>query len=60
MSNLVAELLLRLIKPAVAALLGGVLYIALTAYGVPPSAHLLLICWVSAAALILLVQESPL
>lgn len=60
MSNLVAEMLLRLIKPAAAALLGTVLFLGLTALGTPPSAELLLLSWTSAAVLILLVQESPL
>jgi hypothetical protein len=61
MSNLVAELLLRLVKPAGAALLGLVLYVVLTGpMGTPGSAVLALLCWLSATALILLVQESPL
>jgi hypothetical protein len=60
-SNLVAELLLRLIKPIAAALLGLVLYLVLTGpIGEPGSAVLALLCWLSAAALIVLIQESPL
>jgi len=58
MSNLIAEMLLRLIKPVVAGIIGLVLYFAATAYGVPGSFHLLLMCWISAAAFILLIQES--
>jgi len=60
MSNLLAEVLLRLIKPAVAALLGGLLYSAALVFGIPGSAEFLLLCWLSAAAFILLAQESPL
>ena len=58
MSNLVVELLLRLIKPALAALLGGLLYLAAVGLGSAGSIELLLLCWLSAAAFILLVQES--
>jgi hypothetical protein len=58
MSNLVVELLLRLIKPAVAAVLAGLLYLAALAFGIDGSFELLLLCWLSAATFILLVQES--
>ena len=60
MSNLVAEILLRLVKPVVALLLGAVIYWVATALGEPGSIALALLSWVSAAAFILLVQESPL
>ena len=60
MSNLVAEILLRLVKPVVALLLGAAIYWVATALGEPGSTALALLCWVSAAAFILLVQESPL
>ncbi len=60
MSNLVAELLLRLIKPAIALLLGLVVYLVAVALGEPGSVALALLSWLSAAALILLVQEGPL
>lgn len=60
MSNLLAELLLRLIKPAIALLLGLVVYLIALALGEPGSVALALLSWLSAAALILLVQESPL
>lgn len=60
MSNLIAEILLRLIKPVAAALLGLVIYLTATALGEPGSISLALVSWISAAAFILLVQESPL
>lgn len=60
MSNLIAEILLRLVKPVVAGIIGLVLYFAATMSGVPGSLQLLLVCWISAAAFILLIQESPL
>jgi hypothetical protein len=54
---LVNEALLRLIKPAIALVLGAVLYWILTGpLGEPGGAVLALACWVSAAALILLVE----
>jgi hypothetical protein len=60
LSNLVAEVLLRLIKPLAAALLGLLLYVVATGLGEPGSFALALLSWLSAAALILLIQESPL
>ena len=59
MSNLVAEILLRLIKPTVAALLGVVIYAVAIGFGEPGSFGLFLLSWLSAAAFILLVQEGP-
>lgn len=60
MSNLVAEILLRLAKAGVAALLGAVVYwVATGPLGVPGSVELVLLSWLSAAAFILLVEESP-
>jgi hypothetical protein len=59
-SNLVAELLLRLIKPAAAALIGLVIYLVALGLGEPGSVLLALVSWLSASAFILLVQESPL
>ena len=59
MSNLIVELLLRLIKPAIAAVLGLIVYwVATGLLGEPGSVALALICWVSAAAFILLVETS--
>ena len=60
MSNLVAELLLRLVKPVIAVLLGLLVFAVATALGEPASVALALLCWLSAAAFIVLVQEGPL
>jgi hypothetical protein len=60
MSSLVAELLLRLVKPGVALLLGAVVFVAALALGEPASVGLALLCWLAAAAFVLLIQESPL
>ena len=60
MSNLVAEILLRLIKPALAVALGLLVYLVAVGLGEPPSIALALLSWLSAAAFILLVQEGPL
>jgi hypothetical protein len=57
MSNLLAELLLRLIKPLVAAILGAVLYWIVTGpLGEAGSIALALLCWIAAAALVLLME----
>jgi uncharacterized protein YhhL (DUF1145 family) len=57
MSNLVNEILLRLAKAAIAAVLGVVLYLVLVGpFGAEASVELALLCWLSAAALILLVE----
>jgi hypothetical protein len=54
MSNLVFEILLRLVKPAAALLLALVVWIALVGgLGVSPSAELALLCWLSGAAFVL-------
>jgi len=61
MSNLVVEILLRLIKPAAALVLALVVWILLVgAFGVAPSAELALLCWLGGAAFILLVESGPL
>ena len=61
MSNLVNEILLRLLKAGAAALIGWVLYLILVGpLGNAGSAELALLCWVSGAAFILLVESSPL
>jgi len=60
MRELVYEVLLRFPKPIVAAFTGlafGVVAIGLM--GATPSPELALLCWLSGAALILLVQEGP-
>lgn len=60
MSNLVNEILLRLAKAGLAVLLGAILYWLLTGpVAMTGSTELALLCFLSAAAFILLVQESP-
>jgi hypothetical protein len=60
MSNLVAEIALRLLKAGAAGLIGAVLFFVLTGpLGNAGSAELALLCWVSGAAFILLVQTGP-
>ena len=60
MSNLVAEIMLRLAKATVAALLGALVYwVATGPLGAGGSVELALLCWLAAAAFILLVEESP-
>ena len=57
MMYLVNEALLRLIKPLIALVLGALLYWVLTTgIGEPGSALLGLVCWISAAAFIQLVE----
>jgi hypothetical protein len=58
-SNLIGEILLRLVKPAIALVLAVVLYVILGGLGAAGSLELFLLCWLSAAAFILLVQEGP-
>jgi hypothetical protein len=61
MSNLVNEILLRLAKAGVAAVLGLVVYLVLVGpLGVTGSAELALLSWLSGAAFILLVETGPL
>jgi hypothetical protein len=58
-SNLLNELLLRLIKPLIALVLGALIYLVATGVaGAAGSVELALLCWLSATAFILLVQES--
>ena len=57
MSNLVNEILLRLAKAGIAALLGIVLWLILVGpLGAGATAELALLCWLSAAAFVLLVE----
>jgi hypothetical protein len=57
MSNLVNEILLRLAKAAIALVLGVVLYLILVGpLGATASAELALLCWLSGAAFVLLVE----
>ena len=60
MSNLVFEILLRLAKAGAAALVGLLVYaIAVGPFGAAGSVELALLCWLSGAAFILLVETSP-
>ena len=60
MSNLVFEILLRLAKALVALVVGVVVWVVLVGpFGVSASAELALLCWLSGAAFILLVESSP-
>lgn len=60
MSNLVAEIALRLLKAAAALILGLLLFwFATGPLANPPSMELALLCWLSGAAFILLVETSP-
>lgn len=57
MRYLLNELLLRLVKPLIALLLGAMLYLVATGpLGEPGSLLLALACWISAAAFILLAE----
>ncbi|HEV8403667.1 MAG TPA: hypothetical protein VGQ31_11595 [Candidatus Limnocylindrales bacterium] len=58
MSNLVNEILLRLAKPGIALVLGIVLYLIATGpAGATGSVELALLCWLSGAAFVLLVES---
>ena len=60
MSNLVNEILLRLLKALAALVLGVILYVVLTGpLGATGSPELALLAWLSGAAFILLVETSP-
>ena len=59
MSNLVIEMLLRLIKPLIAVVLGALVYVVAVALGEPASIALALLSFLCGAAFILLVQEGP-
>jgi hypothetical protein len=60
MSNLVSEILLRLAKALAALVVGLILWILLVGpLGVTASPELALLCWLSGAAFILLVESSP-
>jgi hypothetical protein len=57
MSNLVNEILLRLAKAGIAAVIAIVLYLVLIGpFGTAASVELALLCWLSAAAFVLLVE----
>lgn len=60
MRELVFEILLRLSKALAAAVLGlGVWLVAVGPLGAEPSVALGLLAWLSGAAFVLLVEESP-
>jgi hypothetical protein len=60
MSNLVAEILLRLFKVAVASVVGMIVYAVLVGpLGVPGTTELAILSWLAGAAFILLVESSP-
>ena len=60
MSNLVFEVLLRLVKVAAATAVGLVVYAVLVGpLGVPASAEIGLLSWLVGAAFVLLVESSP-
>ena len=60
MSNLIFEILLRLAKALAALVVGLVLWVILVGpLGVAASPELALLCWLSGAAFILLVESSP-
>ena len=61
MSNLLSEIGLRLLKALAAALLGLLVYLILVGpVGQAGSVELALLCWLSGAAFILLVESGPL
>ena len=61
MSHLLAEIALRLAKAVAAAIVGLLLYLVLIGpLGNAGTIELALLCWVSGAAFVLLVESSPL
>ena len=60
MSNLLAEIGLRVAKVLAAAVIGAVVFLVATGpVGAPSSVELALLSWLSGAAFILLVESSP-
>ena len=60
MGNLINEILLRLAKALAALIVGVIVYAVLTGpLGNAGSVELALLCWLSGAAFILLVETSP-
>ena len=58
MRNLVNEFLLRLVKPAIGLILGALIYLIATGpLDAQGSVELALLCWLSAAAFIVLVEN---
>lgn len=60
MSDLRNEILLRLGKVALAAIIGAVLYVVATSLGAPGGPELGLLAWLSGAAFVLVFQSPPL
>jgi hypothetical protein len=59
-SHLAFEIILRLAKAGVAFIVGTLIFgIMIGPVGATPSAELALLCWLSGAAFILLVESSP-
>jgi hypothetical protein len=59
-SNLVAEILLRLAKAIAAGLVALLVFVVLVGpLHVPPTAELALLAWLAGAAFVLLVETSP-
>jgi hypothetical protein len=60
MSQLINEILLRLAKLVACGIVAAIIYIvAVAAAGVTPSFEMAALCWISAAAALLLVESSP-
>ncbi len=60
MSNLVGEILLRILKVAVASVVGMIIYAVLVGpLAVPATTELAILSWLAGAAFILLVESSP-
>lgn len=60
MSNLIFEILLRLAKALAALVVGLIVWVLLVVpLGVTASPELALLCWLSGAAFILVVESSP-
>jgi hypothetical protein len=60
MSNLVGEILLRLLKAVAAGVVGLLIWLVIVGLlGVPATVEIALLCWLSGAAFILLVESSP-
>ena len=60
MSHLLAEIGLRLLKAAAAGVIGLILYVVVGALGHSGGIELAVLCWLSGAAFILLVESGPL
>jgi len=59
-SQLINEILLRLAKLVVAGIVASIIYIvAVAVAGAAPSFEMAALCWISAAAALLLTESSP-